>query len=47
MGIKLYNSLSYRLKTLNSVKILKNEVKQILLENLFYTVQEFCSWKES
>jgi hypothetical protein len=36
-----------RLKTVNSVKIFKNEVKWILLENSLYAVQEFCSWKES
>jgi hypothetical protein len=47
MGIKLYNYLPYSLKILKSVKIFRNEVKRILLENSFYTVQEFCSWKES
>jgi hypothetical protein len=47
MGVKIYNCLSNRLKTLKSVKIYKNEVKQILLENSFYTVPEFCSWKDS
>jgi hypothetical protein len=47
MGVKLRNCLPDRLKTLKSVKIFKNKVKRILLENSFYTVQEFCSWKES
>jgi hypothetical protein len=47
MGVKLYNCLPNGLKTLNSVKIFKNEVKWTRLENSFYTVREFCSWKES
>jgi hypothetical protein len=44
MGVKLYNCLPNRLQTLNSVKIFKNDVKRILLENSLYTVQEFCNF---
>jgi hypothetical protein len=47
MGVKLYNCLPNRLKTLTSVNIFKYEVKRILLENPFYTVHEFYNWKES
>ena len=44
MGVKLYNCLPNRLQTLNSAKIFKNDVKRILLESSFYTVQEFCNF---
>jgi hypothetical protein len=45
MGVKLYNCLPNRLKTLTSVNIFKYEVKRILLENPFYTAHEFYNWK--
>jgi hypothetical protein len=47
MGVKLYNCLPNRLKTLISVNLFKYEVKRILLENPFYTLHEFYNWKES
>jgi hypothetical protein len=47
MGIKLYNSVPNSIKSLNCPTKFKKEVKQILLDNAFYTLQEFYSWKDS
>jgi hypothetical protein len=45
MGIKLFNSLSSRVKDLNNNKTqFKKELKKILLRGSFYTVDEYLDW---
>jgi hypothetical protein len=47
MGIKLYNSMPNSITSLNCPTKFKKEAKQILLDNTFYTLHEFYSWKDS
>jgi hypothetical protein len=42
MGVKLYNSLPTYIKTeINNTKIFELLLKKFLLENLFYSLEEF------
>ena len=41
MGIKLFNKLSIQIKQLDDYKGFKREVKNFLLCNSFYTIEEF------
>jgi len=41
VGVKLYNRLLERIKTLNDFKSLKKNVKFSLLNNSVYTIKEF------
>jgi hypothetical protein len=41
MGIKLYNKLPVQIKLLDNYKGFKREVKTFLLNNTFYTIEEF------
>jgi len=38
MGVKLYNRLPVRIKTLNDFKNFKNEVIFLLINDSFYTI---------
>ena len=44
MGVKLYNRLPERIKTLNDFKSFKKEVKFLLINNSFYTIKEFLQF---
>jgi len=41
MGIALYNKLPQNLKKLDMKHIFKNKVKKFLLQNVFYSVDEY------
>ena len=41
MGIALYNKLPQNLKKLDTKHIFKNKVKKFLLQNVFYSVDEY------
>jgi hypothetical protein len=43
MGIKIHKNLPFELKRINNFKVLKNKLKSYLLENCFYSLQEFFS----
>ena len=44
MGIKLFNKLPIHLKQINSIHKFKKELKQLLLDNVFYDIQEFLNF---
>jgi hypothetical protein len=41
MGIKIHNNLASKLKIIEHLKIFKNKLKSYLLQNCFYSLQEF------
>ena len=41
MGIKLYNKLPQKIKELNNITTFKNEVKKLLINNVYYEVKEY------
>jgi len=41
MSIKSFNKLPLQIKQLDNYKCFKREVKNFLLNNLFYTIEEF------
>jgi len=41
MGIKLFNKLPMQIKQLDKYKNFKKEVKAFLIQNAFYTIEEF------
>lgn len=41
MGIKLYNKLPQKIKELDNLRIFKNEVKKLLLNNVYYNIREY------
>jgi len=41
MGIKLFNKLPVQIKHLDNYKCFEGEVKTFLLNNSFYTIEEF------
>jgi hypothetical protein len=41
MGIKIHNNLPSELKRVENFKIFKNKFKSYLLQNRFYSLQEF------
>jgi len=41
MGIKLFNKLPVEIKQLDNYKNFEEEVKTFLLNNSFYTIEEF------
>jgi len=41
MGIALYNELPQNLKKLDMKHTFKNKVKKVLLQNVFYSVDEY------
>jgi hypothetical protein len=45
MGLKIYNNMLHRMKTINNFNKFKKEVKLILLKNSSSTLQEFYSFK--
>jgi hypothetical protein len=47
MGIKLFSKLPTQIKQLPSYKIFKREVKNVLLLNAFYTLEEFLNFEGS
>jgi hypothetical protein len=47
MDVKLYNSLPERIKTLIAFQTFKKEVKCLLLNNSFTTIQEFLQFYRS
>jgi len=44
-GIKLYNKLPQKLKQIDDSKDFKKQVKNFLLQNVFYTIEEFLCFK--
>jgi len=44
MGTKLYNRLPERIKTMNDFKSFKKDVKFLVLNNLWCTINYFCSF---
>ena len=45
MGIKLFNKLPIQIKQLDDYKGFKREVKNFLLSNSFYTIEEFLHFQ--
>jgi hypothetical protein len=45
MGVKLYKILPLRIKKMNGLKQFRREVKLILLNETFYTLEEFLQAK--
>ena len=45
MGIKLFNKLPIQIKQLDDYKGFKREVKNFLLHNSFYTIEEFLHFE--
>ena len=45
IGIKLFNKLLIQIKKLDSYKGFKREVKTFLLNNSFYTIEEFLHFE--
>jgi hypothetical protein len=45
MGIKLHNNLPTEIKRIENFKDFKNKLKIFLLQNCFYSLQEFFSGK--
>ena len=45
MGIKLFNKLPIQIKQLDDYKGFKREVKNFLLCNSFYTIEEFLHFE--
>lgn len=43
MGIKLFNKLPNHLKQIHNIHKFKKEIKKLLLENVFYDIQEFLN----
>jgi hypothetical protein len=43
MGIKIHNSLPPELKRIENFKVFKNKLKSDLLQNCFYSLQEFLA----
>jgi len=41
MGVRLYKRLPLRIKKLDKFNRFRKEVKSILLNNLFYTLEEY------
>jgi hypothetical protein len=41
MGVRLYEHLPLRIKNLDKCKHFRKEVKSILLNNTFYTLEEY------
>lgn len=41
VGIKIHNSLPPELKGIGNVKVFKNKLNRYLLQNCFYSLQEF------
>jgi hypothetical protein len=44
-GIKLYNKLPKQLKQIDDYKDFKKQVKNFLLQNVFYTIEEVLHFK--
>jgi hypothetical protein len=45
MGIKLFNKLPIQIKQLDNYKSFKREVKTFLVQNSFYTIEEFLNFE--
>jgi hypothetical protein len=45
MGVKLYKCLPLRIKKMDGLKQFRREVKLILLNETFYTLEEFLQAK--
>jgi hypothetical protein len=43
MGIKIHNNLPSEWKRIENFKVFKNKLKSYLLQNCFYSLQEFFS----
>jgi hypothetical protein len=43
IGIKIHNNLPSELKRIENFKVFKNKLKSYLLQNCFYSLQEFYS----
>jgi hypothetical protein len=46
MGINIHNNLPFELKRIENFKVFKNKLKSYLLQNCFYSLQEFFSKKD-
>ena len=45
MGIRLYNKVPMQIKKLEEYKLYKRELKSVLIDHEFYSVEEFlCCW---